>query len=367
MDFNKQIEFFLSPKLVQMPKTISALVLIIIISFSVSCNKPSPIDGGGGDNSKDTLTAGWTMTRMEQQQFTNIHFANSHGTAVSTSAIFSSDDGGLNWQHRLDYGNYSLGTGPLFRRNIAMDNTGNVVIPRGILNTGGMLTTTLVTHNYNNFSEVKNDYIINDNWFLKNNIGYGVTANDQETTIYFLKTTNGAATWDTVSSLPLLPIVTNVDVTRLAFVDSLTGWVTTPYGIFKTSDGGMHWSLQYQPQGIIINICAVDANTCYVGYYSNRANDQLDRISKTTDGGSNWDVVFSKDTGPNVNAFWFVSPDVGYMVRERRIYKSTDGGVTWNIVVSINSAICGFTDIYFTDVNHGWACSIQGQLLRFAQ
>jgi len=344
------------------------ILFVVTISFSVSCSKPSPTENGNNNNDpRDTLASGWTMSRMDQQQFTNIYFVKNNGIAVSTSAVYSSADGGLSWQHRMDYGNYLYGLGAEFRRNIAMDSLGNAVIPLGILNTGGGPAKTLVTHNYTNFSEVTNDFIISDNKFVKNKVGYAVTANDQETTIYFLKTTDGAVSWDTVSSLPLLPIVTNVDVTRLSFVDSLTGWITTPYGIFKTSDGGSNWLLQTAPQGIIINICAVDKNTCYVEYYLNRALDRLDRIIKTTDGGSSWNIIFSKDTGPNVEALSFVTADVGYMVRWNRVYKTTDGGASWNPVVSINSSRCYFIDIYFADANHGWACSTDGQILRFVQ
>jgi len=42
------------------------------------------------------------------------------------------------------------------------------------------------------------------------------------------------------------------------------------------------------------------------------------------------------------------------------IYKSSDGGLNWDKVVSIQSAQCYFTNIYFTDANRGWACPLKG-------
>jgi photosystem II stability/assembly factor-like uncharacterized protein len=144
--------------------------------------------------------------------------------------------------------------------------------------------------------------------------------------------------------------------------------------MFKTTNGGLTWSHLYKPPGVITNISAIDANTCFIEFiaFQRQTGIEIDKISKTTDGGSNWQEVFSENTvapglGPNVQAFQFVNASTGYLVRGKWIYKSIDGGINWSKVVSIHSSLCGFTDIYFTDANHGWACSGQGQILRYQQ
>ena len=348
-----------------------SLTALIAVSLLLSCKKPSP---NSSNSLQDTLTAGWTMSKINDQEFTNVRFVQNNGIAVSTKTVYVSGNGGESWQQRISYGNQIIGGG-FGRRNIGIDSIGNVVISQGLYN-GSAPTgySLLVSHDYNNFTIIQDNLVINDNWFIKNNIAYGITANQSGTDINFLKTINGGSSWNTVSTLPRIGSLIEIGVTRLAFINSEIGWAATPYGMFKTTNGGLTWSHLYKPPGVITNINAIDANTCYILFeaFQRTTGIQIDKISKTTDGGSSWEEVFSENTyapglGPNLQALQFVNANTGYLVRGKWIYKSTDGGVTWSKVVSIHSSLCGFTDIYFTDANHGWACSGQGQILRYQQ
>lgn len=341
-------------------------MMIIVSCLLASCSKPPPGPGNGTEK-KDTLSAGWTMSKIDLEQFTNIRIVQNKGIAVSTSAIYNSADGGVSWQKRLSYGNQALGTGYAWRRNIGMDTAGNVIIPQGYGNRGGGISSLVISHDFYNFSVVPDIRLINDSWFWSNNNGYAISANDQDTNIHFFKTVNGGTSWTDLGVIPRKPIITNVGMTHLAFVNSQVGWASTPYGVYKTINGGLDWTFQHGPSGIISHISAVDANTCFIKYFSNQGFNTVDRIGKTTDGGANWQEVFNETSRNGVEAIWFVSASTGYMTRGNGIYKSTDGGSSWNKVVAINSSQCGFMDIFFTDANHGWACSVGGQIVRFVQ
>jgi photosystem II stability/assembly factor-like uncharacterized protein len=156
----------------------------------------------------------------------------------------------------------------------------------------------------------------------------------------------------------------------LGFIDSQTGWATAPYGILKTINGGVNWTLQYVPQGILTHICAVDANTCFAEYITFTGVTTVNTtIARTTNGGANWQIAYSTTDGigDNPEAFWFVNSTIGYMIKGKLINKSMDGGTTWTEEVKIQSAPCYFTDIFFTDANHGWASSSHGQILRYSR
>jgi photosystem II stability/assembly factor-like uncharacterized protein len=232
-------------------------------------------------------------------------------------------------------------------------------------------------NDYNTFTFVPDNFIINDVCFVKNNTAYAITANEQDSNIHFLRTLDGGSSWNTVSILPHVDnVFLQTGYTRLSFINSEVGWVSTHYGMFKTTNGGLTWVHQYVPPGNVTNVSAIDANTCYIGSvaYIVRLFQEIHKIIKTTDGGASWQEVFSvitggiPDLGPPIQAFQFVSPTTGYMVRGgEAIYKSTDGAVTWNEVVAVHSSTSSFLDLHFTDAGRGWACSTGGQILRYQQ
>jgi len=348
-----------------MLRYIQAASILVSISLLASCSKPPP-GPGDGNAKKDTLSTGWTMTKIDLQQFTNIRFVQNKGIAVSTSGIYNSTDGGVSWQLRLSFGNQVLGTGYAWRRNVGMDTLGNVIIPLGLGNRG-LDNSMIIAHDFNSFSVKPDNLLINDSWFWSNNNAYAISANDQDTSIHFLKTANGGTSWTDISIIPRKPLITNLGITHVAFVNNLVGWATTPYGVYKTINGGLDWTFQHAPTGIITHLSVVDANTCFIFYFANQAFNTVDRIAKTTDGGANWQEVFNETTRNSVSGIWFVNASTGYMARGNGIFKSSDGGVSWSKVIAINSSQCGFMDIFFTDANHGWACSVGGQIVRFVQ
>lgn len=135
-----------------------------------------------------------------------------------------------------------------------------------------------------------------------------------------------------------------------------TGWK----GMFKTVDGGLHWtkinsglppfngSLMVEIQDIVISPDFENDNTLFVMIWG-------DGLYKSTDGGSTWNRAFTRDI--TATPRMAISPDFsndrtiffsGY-VSGNQVYKSTDRGNSWSEVDTsgFSSAIryTGFNDI----------------------
>jgi len=78
-------------------------------------------------------------------------------------------------------------------------------------------------------------------------------------------------------------------------------------------------------------------------------------IMRTTDGGINWNTQ-ETDTLGNINKSFFIDNNNGWIIGGSggsNLYKTIDGGKTWILkYISDNSS---FTDICFSDLNHGVA------------
>ncbi|MCX6295249.1 MAG: YCF48-related protein [Bacteroidetes bacterium] len=111
-------------------------------------------------------------------------------------------------------------------------------------------------------------------WFTDNMKGYAGNGNGS-----VLHTTDGGATWATVSLGESIP------VNDIQFVNDSTGYITSGYGpgnpgkVFKTSDYGIHWEPQPSSIGVtLFDVCFIDENTGF-------AVGDNGTIIKTTNGG----------------------------------------------------------------------------------
>ncbi len=79
----------------------------------------------------------------------------------------------------------------------------------------------------------------------------------------------------------------------------------------------------------------------------------LGTILKTTDGGSNWDIVFI-DSQKKINALYFLTEQNGFAVGNNGLILATEnGGQSWTNLTFGNS-IDHFYCIYFSTQNIGW-------------
>jgi photosystem II stability/assembly factor-like uncharacterized protein len=143
--------------------------------------------------------------------------------------------------------------------------------------------------------------------------------------------------------------------------DPLTYYAATASGgVWKSSDGGIHWKSVFDDQPVssigAIAIAASDTNVIYVasGEANIRGNVAAGNgIYKSTDGGKTWKHVWVQEGQIGTIAVHPGNPDVCYAAvlghafgpnPERGVYRTRDGGKTWQKVLYKN-ADTGASDV----------------------
>ncbi len=154
----------------------------------------------------------------------------------------------------------------------------------------------------------------------------------------------------------------------VAFVDTQTGWVIGGK-ILHTADGGNTWTEQYDPSYGLYGGYFFDENNGWVvgGKIDYYYGIYIRTILHTSDGGSSWDTQLHQSgyyydpIGPFYDVY-FTDLDHGWAVGYGgAIFSTTDGGVSWN-----EQYAGTYNELYgvaFTDHNNGWAAGEDGALL----
>ncbi len=162
------------------------------------------------------------------------------------------------------------------------------------------------------------------------------------------KTTNGGASWDSLV-IPNMPA--NLVLTKIDFVNELTGWVFARFltgndsTIYKTTNGGANWFKQKfgtatGSENTINSACMLDANTGWI--LSNKP-----RPWKTTNGGASWDSTALGDNylAGSLYSIKMLNAQTGYCCgANNRVYRTTNGGATaWtNVSYSSTTVITNY-------------------------
>jgi len=130
----------------------------------------------------------------------------------------------------------------------------------------------------------------------------------------------------------------------IAAVDANTVWAGADKSIYlRTIDGGEHWEMNRIAVGdtmVFFSIAAIDQNTAYFigqNYYGGDG-----RIYKTSDGGENWTLQYQNTTpGVFLSSIAFWDENHGLAVSDPvngsfLILTTTDGGDTWTQVPTEN-------------------------------
>ena len=117
--------------------------------------------------------------------------------------------------------------------------------------------------------------------------------------------------------------------------------------IFKTTNSGKTWNAQLYASGSTFRtVFFLDPSTGWVDNY------------RTTDGGQTWNTI-----SYGGQRLFFINQNIGWATGGNGysdgIRKTTDGGVTWVDKSSVN-----IVDVYFSDINHGWAVGPNGSILK---
>ncbi len=150
----------------------------------------------------------------------------------------------------------------------------------------------------------------------------------------------------------------------VSFINNDTGLVCGNYGIIlKTTDGGANWISQNS--GITNNLGAiqfVDENTAYAAAAFNNTT-----LLKSTDGGNVWNDISLNLTNRYGSGIWFVNADTGFYsfgegyYSNRWILKTTNGGTNWDTVYSGTGWLSYF---FFPDADNGYATITDGIVLK---
>jgi photosystem II stability/assembly factor-like uncharacterized protein len=157
--------------------------------------------------------------------------------------------------------------------------------------------------------------------------------------------------------LQYLPNLNGQSISDVTFLDSLTGFfitgnLNTPSGInfiYKTTNGGSNWQNIYSDNKDFARIIFINSQTGFVcGGYNNYTNNLL----KTTNQGDIWfslntpySFLFKDMSILNEDTIWLVND----MALESGVFRSTNGGQNWIMQSNLNP-----DKIYMVNKNLGF-------------
>lgn len=177
-----------------------------------------------------------------------------------------------------------------------------------------------------------------------------------------IRTTNAGINWQRVL------LDSNLRVKSFYFFDQNTGFaVGGSYAssgkLLKTTNAGLNWS-------VIINFMTPGFTHFYNIYFANTLTGYLSSyngIFKTVNGGNNWDLLFYVADGPSdylsYKKIHFFNINTGILLSDSgKIYKTTNAGINWQVFY-LNSHLT-FRDITFLNNLTGYAVGFQGRVIK---
>jgi photosystem II stability/assembly factor-like uncharacterized protein len=173
-------------------------------------------------------------------------------------------------------------------------------------------------------------------YFFDVNRGFVCSTNDS-----LYRTTNGGQSWT--------PVFIGFQAQTVSFPNLNTGYVSGLGGIARTTDAGITWaSWIIQGYG---DIFFINPSTGWTTNYTGTGSD----IYKTTNGGNNWILQYSSTNFRIIYNFYFINENTSWAVGYRElILKTTDGGINWATQCDVDG-MPGIYSIYFINPNTGWA------------
>ena len=141
------------------------------------------------------------------------------------------------------------------------------------------------------------------------------------------------------------------DLFDVEFIDLDNGWAVGGGTIIHTNNGGELWSPQLDsPGNWFVSVSMVGM----YGWAAGTRNFEQSIIYKTTDGGQHWSEFYVNSLFNGINDIKFLDTNNGWFVGKHHglIMHSSDGGNTWTDQSC--STEVPLEDIEFLDTLHGW-------------
>ncbi len=174
-------------------------------------------------------------------------------------------------------------------------------------------------------------------------------------------TTDAGDTW-------ILQVPKSSDRGRIAGVSSTECWVNGfSDTLLHTTDAGGNWSklstrsfFDLDSVRFLSRVFFLDSLTGWVAVYGWKNKLQVTRLGNTTDRGATWVErdINSEGFAPDIPLVFvqFINQDTGWATCDLcSVYRTTNGGVTWDSLTFIGYT--QKTDMQFVDGKHGWICS----------
>ena len=156
----------------------------------------------------------------------------------------------------------------------------------------------------------------------------------------FDKTSNGGSSWSNVYP-------GGGQAKDVEFVNESVGYVAKFSDLIrKTTNGGLGWESFFvgvEEEDIVIDLCFL---TVDIGY----ALTSNGSLFKTTDGAETWNLVNSTAIGVDSRSIDFLNENEGYLIQSNRVHKTVDGGSSWDVVYISDVDLL---DVSFADSNSG--------------
>jgi photosystem II stability/assembly factor-like uncharacterized protein len=285
----------------------------------------------------------WQKQRTAtNRDIVNILFINSTtGWLLAGNNIFYTNNGGTSWTLQLTHTSSLWGIAALNPSSIwVVGNNGSVLhSTNGI--SWGSVNVNSTSHLYDiSFVDSSNGWIVGNNNTIR-------------------RTTNAGTTWATQTS----GAESSTAIVEVQFIDSSTGWFKTAWGNFyRTTNAGVSWTSPLSRiKGQALAFHMFDTNNgIMVGDFAVIGNEvgsvQLNsQIARTTNGANNWATIHTGLMKENYfTDIYFTDIQNGYATTYAQCYKTINGGKQWQSIPSLSIEAYDYRDIFFTNSTHGW-------------
>ncbi len=325
--------------------------------------------GGGGHTGYDinyiwkSTDAGsnWVIiSKNTQYFFSQIQFVNSYtGMAISDyHRIYRTSNSGNNWI--LTFNDSSHGYNKFTFINLSTgfiigNNYSGYSFPGGLI-----FKTTNSGYNWTKIFDYSPLNLLSIKFSDQFNGFIGCDSNR------ILKTSNAGLNW----SLIQLPNSTPYNIEDINFINNSTGWLLGHYyfnsiyyyfernAFWKTTNCGSNWNIIFDSLGFCQNLSFQFLNND-IGYKISNSITNYDKIHKTTNGGANWLTLNTPNILDLPNCLNFVNQFTGWIGGEDGqsngvVLKTTNSGVNWTLQFNENHKIV--KSLYAFDSDNAWLC-----------